>query len=87
VYPWGYAFDGTRLNYCDVNCVFEDWRDNAYDDGYARTAPVGSYPNGASWCEALDMAGNAWEWVFDRYAEDYYARSPTPTQPPLPEVP
>lgn len=77
VYPWGDVFDGTRLNYCDLNCAFEDWRDADYDDGYVRTAPVGSFPDGASWCSALDMAGNAWEWVADRYDEDYYARSPT----------
>lgn len=24
-----------------------------------------------------DMLGNAWEWVADRYSEDYYARAPT----------
>ena len=29
------------------------------------------------------MAGNVWEWVEDRYAEDYYANSPfeNPTGP------
>jgi len=32
-------------------------------------ADVGSYPNGASWCGAGDMAGNAWEWCADRYTE------------------
>ena len=26
---------------------------------------VGSRPAGASWCGALDMAGNVWEWVAD----------------------
>jgi formylglycine-generating enzyme required for sulfatase activity len=28
------------------------------------TAPVGSYPEGASWCGALDL-GNVWEWTAD----------------------
>jgi len=37
------------------------------------TSPVGAYPAGASWVGALDLAGNAWEWVADYYARDYYA--------------
>ena len=46
-YPWGDEFDGTLLNYCDSNCI-ADWRDFDVDDGYAYTAPIGSYPTGAS---------------------------------------
>ncbi len=75
VFPWGNEFDGTRLNYCDANCEF-DWADETVDDGYADTAPVGSYPTGASWCGALDMAGNVWEWVADWYDSGYYSQSP-----------
>lgn len=66
-YPWGDTFDGTRLNYCDVNCGHSNLSDTDYDDGYAETAPVGSYPDGTSWCGTLDMAGNVWEWVADWY--------------------
>jgi len=74
-YPWGNSFDGSRVNFCDVNCEF-NWKDSNADDGYQRTAPVGSYPQGASPYGALDMAGNVWEWCQDWYDEGYYASSP-----------
>lgn len=72
VYAWGDTFDGERLNFCDLNCPL-DHRNTAWDDGHADTAPVGSYPEGASWVGALDMAGNVWEWLNDWNAN--YARS------------
>jgi iron(II)-dependent oxidoreductase len=75
IYPWGDSFAPSRLNYCDANCTYE-WRDAAHDDGFKMTAPVASFPGGASWCGALDLAGNAWEWVADWYAADYYSVSP-----------
>jgi formylglycine-generating enzyme required for sulfatase activity len=79
-FPWGDAFDGTRLNYCDANCGF-DWADQAVDDGYADTAPVGSYPGGASWAGVLDLAGNVWEWVADWYADYPSEQQENPTGP------
>jgi serine/threonine-protein kinase len=79
-YPWGSTFDGTRLNFCDKNCPF-DWADKTVDDGYADTAPVGSYPNGASWVGALDLAGNVWEWVNDWYGLYPDSNQTNPTGP------
>jgi formylglycine-generating enzyme required for sulfatase activity len=76
-YPWGNKFDGSRLNFCDKNCDHDDpWKDAGADDGHGWAAPVGSYPAGASPYGALDMAGNALEWVNDWYAADYYSHSP-----------
>ena len=71
-YPWGEDFDGEKANYCDKNCEF-DRRDEEYDDEHALTAPVGSFPEVASWAGALDMAGNVWEWVNDWYDGEYYS--------------
>ena len=74
-FPWGNSFDSALLNYCDSNCP-NSWADSRVDDGYAFSAPVGSYPGGAGWVGALDMAGNVYEWVYDYYDGDYYGRSP-----------
>lgn len=41
------------------------------------TSRVGSYAEGASPFGVLDLAGNVWEWVADRYRPDYYSKSPS----------
>ena len=60
VYPWGDTFGADRANV--MNSV--------------APKPVGSYPTGASWVGARDMAGNAMEWVADWLDPTYYASSP-----------
>ena len=59
LFPWGDSFDCSRGNFWDsaTGC----------NDGYSGPAPVGSFPNGISWCGTLDLSGNAWEWVGDFY--------------------
>jgi formylglycine-generating enzyme required for sulfatase activity len=75
-YPWGeQAPAGNLLNFGDVN-LYPDSVDPNLNDGYKFTAPVGSYPSGASPYGALDMAGNVWEWVNDWYQEMYYTKAP-----------
>jgi formylglycine-generating enzyme required for sulfatase activity len=78
IYPWGNTFDGTRANYCDINCQ-RDWKDNRFDDGYFDTSPVGNYPGGMNMFGVLDMAGNVHEWVADWYApySSDYQTNPT----------
>jgi len=67
IYPWGNTVDTTFANYLNI------LRD---------TSEVGSYDSGQSVYGAYDLAGNVWEWVADRYAEDYYF-----TLPPIAENP
>lgn len=66
LFPWGNEFDPSKLNYCDASC--KGISDPSYDDGYPDTAPVGSFPEGASWVGSLDLSGNVREWVADWYA-------------------
>jgi serine/threonine-protein kinase len=64
-YPWGNQDpDGHLANFADVS-LDHFLSDKNVDDGYQFTAPVGSYPAGASPYGALDMAGNVAEWVHD----------------------
>jgi formylglycine-generating enzyme required for sulfatase activity len=80
IYPWGNTFDGTKANYCDVNC-FNGWKDDRYDDGYIDTSQVGDYPAGASIYGAFDMAGNVYEWVADWFEPYRRIRQVNPTGP------
>jgi len=65
VYPWGDTWDASKCN-------------NPDDTQYVgnQTAPVGSYPAGASPYGCMDMAGNASEWCKDWFWSTYYGLTP-----------
>ncbi|HEY4014453.1 MAG TPA: bifunctional serine/threonine-protein kinase/formylglycine-generating enzyme family protein [Polyangiaceae bacterium] len=75
-YPWGDDDPGaSRLNACGKECMLwgakngiEEKAMYDNDDGFANTAPVGSFPKGASRYGVEDVVGNVWEWVADWYS-------------------
>ncbi|HEU4754573.1 MAG TPA: SUMF1/EgtB/PvdO family nonheme iron enzyme, partial [Armatimonadota bacterium] len=62
--PWGAQWDDRKANVEGKS-------------GDLPLKPVGSYPEGAAPCGALDMVGNAWEWTADWY--DRYPGNPVPS--------
>jgi len=67
IFPWGDAWDPARAQVVGL-------------DG---PMPVGGLPSGASWCGALDLSGNAMEWVADWLDVDSHRNSPR-VDPPGP---
>lgn len=70
-YPWGNEFDNSKL-WCSAK------------EKRSGTAPVGSFPQGASPYGVLDMAGNVAQWCSDYYEKDYRTNAPAddPKGPP-----
>jgi len=75
-YPWGDESPAAgHLNACGKECVA--WGkahgqklEAMYeaDDGFANTAPIGSFAQGRSRYGVQDVVGNVWEWTADWYS-------------------
>ena len=62
-YPWGNtSLKSGQANICDLHCG-EAIHVDDINDGYSKTAPVGSFPAGASVYGVEDTVGNVWEWT------------------------
>jgi sulfatase modifying factor 1 len=76
-YPWGpRPPDATRVNACGAECVEwaarngKQWA-KLHDghDGWSTTAPVSSFPKGATPEGVLHLSGNVWEWTASSYCD------------------
>lgn len=65
-YPWGNVYNSRAANHGRLGLDRTD-----ESDGFAELAPVGSFPQGRTPDGILDLAGNAAEWVHDRFAPGY----------------
>ena len=59
-YPWG-SEDQAIEQRCNLN-----------SPGLGQTSAVGLFPSGKAECDALDMAGNVWEWTRSLYRDYPY---------------
>ncbi len=78
VFPWGDYFSCKNGNF-DDETQFDDYTVDGGEgcDGFIEIAPVGSFLSGASPYKVLDMSGNVWEWVADKYESIYYREQPS----------
>jgi len=80
IFPWGRERpDGERANFCDKNCPnalidadrqkweSKGWVSKQVNDGWAGTAPVGTYRSGNTAWGLAGMSGNVWEWTLSDY--------------------
>ena len=87
-FPWGNEYlsneemCGEPDSGAKANCWPTEGETTILDRGEGLVAaPVGSYPDGASWCGALDMGGNVREWTQDWFGEYPSQRQVNPTGP------
>jgi formylglycine-generating enzyme required for sulfatase activity len=84
-FEWNAIFHGSPISFCEVNCPFPNyWTD--VNDGYADTAPVGSFGayDSSKDFGVEDMGGNVREWVSNWYDPTAYSDGNDIYGPPNP---
>lgn len=70
-FPWGDETPGPLLvNGCGAECQPADHALHPVDDRWATTAPVGSFPAGATPEGVFDLAGNVAEWTASVWCDE-----------------
>ena len=73
VYPWGTTAPGSKNEYAIYDCCYPSGQCSASSGrdtctGTVNAAPVGFAAKGVGRYGQVDLIGNVWEWLVDRYA-------------------
>jgi len=76
MYPWGTTAPGSDNQYAIYDCCYPDGQCSASSGrdtctGLVNAAPVGFAELGVGRYGHIDLSGSVWEWLLDRYSNNY----------------
>lgn len=80
-YPWGNTINGSQANYSGSGDPFNAASQQTTPVGYYNGSQVPAGVDMANGYGLYDMAGNIWEWCWDRYGSAYYGDPAAGTNP------
>ena len=69
-WEWEYAVRGTDEQIYPYGNTFDETKVNTNETGIGTPTAVGSFPDGAAWCGAMDMSGNVQQWCKNKYSKN-----------------